>query len=80
LWTGAVPDNVEQQVTIMPLIFGRQGFLGDVKTHVDRLDTLIADIERIAIHGGPSPAELKNSPLIENWTVATMPVQCWSGR
>ena len=61
------------------LIIGERGTVrGDVEAEASRLETLAADLRRLAATGMPS-AELSEAPLLEGWAVTSRPVLCLVG-
>ena len=46
---------------------------------VERLERVVADLRRI-IHGeAPTRGELRAAPLVDRWSLATLPVSCLTG-
>lgn len=58
----------------------KNGVVGDIRGEIHRLESLLADLRRIADGSRPNAADLADAPIIDQWTAAMRPEPCLVGK
>ncbi len=62
------------------IIIGRHDVAGDIRSEIQRLESLLIDLRRAAEGILPAAGDLAGAPIIDHWTEAMRPEPCLAGK